>query len=72
MKVDYNRDIRQVLKTHMEIGTWQILDDESNMEIRGLLKATHVHIHLRGPRTKVLEVMEALVRTLVDTERLPG
>lgn len=71
MNVEYNRDIRAALSKHMEMGTWRIVDDESNMEISGMLKATSVHVHLRGPRARVLETMEGLIRALVATERLP-
>lgn len=71
MVVDYNRDIRAVLTKHMVMGTWRIVDEDSTMEISGILEATQVRIHLRGSRTRVLEVMEGLIRSLVDTERLP-
>ncbi len=72
MGVDYNRDIRQALRTHMVEGTWRIVDEDSTMEISGVLKATQVAVHLRGSRARVLETMEGLIRALVATERLPG
>lgn len=71
MGVDYNRDIRQALRTHMVEGTWRIVDEDSTMEISGVLKATQVAVHLRGSRARVLETMEGLIRALVQTERLP-
>lgn len=72
MGVDYNRDIRQALRTHMVEGTWRIVDEDSTIEISGVLKATQVAVHLRGSRARVLETMEGLIRALVATERLPG
>lgn len=68
--VDYNESIRAALQKHMVMGTWSIVDEGSTMEISGVLAASQVRVHLRGSRAKVLEVMEGLVRALVDTERL--
>jgi len=68
--VDYNEGIRAALNKHMAVGTWSIVDEGTTMEIMGVLSASQVRVHLRGSRGKVLEVMEGLVRALVDTERL--
>lgn len=53
-------------------GTWQIVDQDTTLEISGVLAASQVRVHLRGGRREVLEVMEGLIRALVTTGRLPG
>jgi hypothetical protein len=70
--VDANADIRDALRRHMVQGTWQIVDQDTTMEISGVLAASQVRVHLRGGRREVLEVMEGLIRALVTTGRLPG
>lgn len=69
--VDYNRDIRAALDKHMP-NNWTIQESGGgSIEIMGVLKATGVRVNLYGSRTAVLETMEALLRVMVDTKRLP-
>ena len=51
---------------------WTVTESSGSLEIYGVLKATQVVVTLRGNRTRVLEVMEGLIRALVVSERLPN
>lgn len=49
---------------------WRIVESSERMEVSGWLKARSVHVTVAGLRGDVVETLQALIATLVITERV--
>jgi hypothetical protein len=60
--------LRELLTRHMR--DWRIVESSERMEVSGWLKSGSVEVTVRGLRRDVVETLQALIATLIQTERV--
>lgn len=60
--------LRDLLARHMR--DWQVIETADRLEVSGWLKARSVQVRVSGLRGDVVETLQALIATLVATERV--
>lgn len=49
---------------------WQVIETADRFEVSGWLKARSVQVRVSGLRGDVVETLQALIATLIQTERV--
>lgn len=67
--MQHNDSLRALLDRHFT--EWSVLDKRDHMEVHGWLKPNGVQIRMSGTRQAVVETIQALIASLLVSERLP-